>query len=197
MLAALLLYIPTCRLSDLCETYCMYNTMRKTCTRIVNQATRQCSSSSTFEQNPIVKFIEKNYQVITVSSLCLGGAYYFGSQHVYHTVELISIKESLAVKEKADEKLSAEKEKAAAEKEKAAVEKEKANEKLSAEKEKANEKVFAEKEKANEKVFAEKEKALKDILSEKEKTQAAEKRELEARIRELETQIKSIRPPTS
>jgi len=153
----------------------MYNTMRKTCTRIVNQATRQCSSSSTFEQNPIVKFIEKNYQVITVSSLCLGGAYYFGSQHVYHTVELISIKESLAVKEKADEKLSAEKEKAAAEKEKAAVEKEK----------------------ANEKVFAEKEKALKDILSEKEKTQAAEKRELEARIRELETQIKSIRPPTS
>ena len=149
--------------------------MRKTCTRIVNQATRQCSSSSTFEQNPIVKFIEKNYQVITVSSLCLGGAYYFGSQHVYHTVELISIKESLAVKEKADEKLSAEKEKAAAEKEKAAVEKEK----------------------ANEKVFAEKEKALKDILSEKEKTQAAEKRELEARIRELETQIKSIRPPTS
>ena len=142
--------------------------MRKTCTRIVNQATRQCSSSSTFEQNPIVKFIEKNYQVITVSSLCLGGAYYFGSQHVYHTVELISIKESLAVKEKADKKLSAEKEK-----------------------------VFAEKEKANEKVFAEKEKALKDILSEKEKTQAAEKRELEARIRELETQIKSIRPPTS
>ena len=135
--------------------------MRKTCTRIVNQATRQCSSSSTFEQNPIVKFIEKNYQVITVSSLCLGGAYYFGSQHVYHTVELISIKESLAVKEKADEKLS------------------------------------AEKEKANEKVFAEKEKALKDILSQKEKTQAAEKRELEARIRELETQIKSIRPPTS
>jgi len=108
----------------------MYNTMRKTCTRIVNQATRQCSSSSTFEQNPIVKFIEKNYQVITVSSLCLGGAYYFGSQHVYHTVELISIKESLAVKEKADEKLSAEKEKAAAEKEKAAVENEKANEKL-------------------------------------------------------------------
>ena len=146
----------------------MYNTMRKTCTRIVNQATRQCSSSSTFEQNPIVKFIEKNYQVITVSSLCVGGAYYFGSQHVYHTVELISIKESLAVKEKADEKLSAEKEKAA-----------------------------VEKEKANEKVVAEKEKALKDILSEKEKTQAAEKRELEARIRELETQIKYIRPPAS
>jgi len=142
--------------------------MRKTCTRIVNQATRQCSSSSTFEQNPIVKFIEKNYQVITVSSLCVGGAYYFGSQHVYHTVELISIKESLAVKEKADEKLSAEKEKAA-----------------------------VEKEKAIEKVFAEKEKALKDILSEKEKTQAAEKRELEARIRELETQIKYIRPPAS
>jgi len=153
--------------------------MRKTCIQVVKQVTRQCSSSSTFEQNPIVKFIEKNYQVITVSSLCVGGAYYFGIQHVYHTVELISIKESLAVKEKADEKLSAEKEKAAVEKDKAI------------------EKVFAEKEKAIEKVFAEKEKALKYILSEKEKTQAAEKRELEARIRELETQIKYIRPPAS
>jgi hypothetical protein len=142
--------------------------MKKTCIQVVKQVTRQCSSSSTFEQNPIVKFIEKNYQVITVSSLCVGGAYYFGSQHVYHTVELISIKESLAVKEKANEKVFAEKEKAA-----------------------------VEKEKANEKVFAEKEKALKDILSEKEKTQAAEKRELEARIRELETQIKYMRPPVS
>ena len=44
------------------------------------------------------------------------------------------------------------------------------------------------------KVSAEKEQALKSILAEKEKTQAAEKRELEARIRELESTIKNLKP---
>ena len=55
-------------------------------------------------------------------------------------------------------------------------------------------KVSDEKEQALAKVSAEKEQALKSILAEKEKTQAAEKRELEARIRELESNIKNLKP---
>ena len=127
---------------------------RKIYFKTIRHVTRRHSpkeeSSSKAKMNQIFQFIEKNGQVITVFSICIGGAYFFGSQHIYHTVELQRLKDSLI------------------EKEKSATEKEMALEKLS----------------------TEKEKALEKVLFEKEKTQAAEKRELEARIRELETQIK-------
>ena len=162
--------------------------MRKLCiqakscvNQVVKQITRRYSSkdasssssskdasSSTFKQNHFFNFIEANGQVISVFTVAIGGAYFFGSQHVYHTVELKSVKESLIEKEKALEKILFEKEK-----------------------------VAVEKEKALEKVLFEKEKAFEKVLFEKEKTQAAEKRELEARIRELETRIKFERPPAS
>ena len=54
--------------------------------------------------------------------------------------------------------------------------------------------ITIEKEKALEKLWAEKDKTLGTVLFEKEKTQASEKRELEARIRELETLIRFGRP---
>jgi len=156
---------------------------RKIYFKTIRHVTRRHSpkeeSSSKAKMNQIFQFIEKNGQVITVFSVCIGGAYFFGSQHIYHTVELQRLKDSLI------------------EKEKSATEKEMALEKLTTEKEKALEKVLyerslvsTEKEMALEKLTTEKEKALEKVLFEKEKTQAAEKRELEARIRELETQIK-------
>jgi len=77
------------------------------------------ASSSTFKQNHFFNFIEANGQVISVFTVAIGGAYFFGSQHVYHTVELKSVKESLIEKEKALEKILFEKEKVAVEKEKA------------------------------------------------------------------------------
>ena len=195
--------------------------MRKLCiqakscvNQVVKQITRRYSSkdassssskdasSSTFKQNHFFNFIEAN--VISVFIVAIVGAHYFGGQHVYHTVELKSIKESLIEKEKLTTvELKSVKE-PLIEKEKVAIVELKSvkeslieKEKVAVEKEKALEKVWAEKEKALEKVLFEKEKAIEKVLFEKEKTQAAEKRELEARIRELETRIKFEHPPAS
>ena len=108
---------------------------------------------------------ESSGQVILVAGTVFGGAYFLGGQHVSLIAELNSLKKEILVEAK-----------------------------VSNEKEQALAKVSAEKEQALAKVSAEKEQALKSILAEKEKTQAAEKRELEARIRELESTIKNLKP---
>ena len=169
------------------------------------QADTQFSSSKerslpTNIQNQMLLISEfaNNYaQGITVILFMFGGAFYTGSHYVAHSVELKSVKESVIEKEKAAtekakalEMITIEKEKAAAA---AAIEKEKA----ATEKAKALEMITIEKEKALEKLLVEKDKTLGTVLFEKEKTQAAEKRELEARIRELETLIRFGRPPAS
>ena len=135
--------------------------------------------SSNINQLKILsQFLEGNGQIITAVSVVVGGAYYLGCQHVFLTAELNNLKREII----SEAKVSAEKEQALL---KISAEKDK----VSTEKEQALAKVSAEKEQALAKILAEKEKVLEKVLAEKEKTQAAEKRELEARIRELEMAV--------
>jgi len=121
---------------------------------------------------------------VAAGSTVFGIAYFLARQHVTQEVQLDFLKECLTQKEKS-----------AMEKAKALEIVSLEKEKTSMEKAKALEIVYSEKEKALEKMLNEKEKALEKMLNEKEKTQAAEKRELEARIRELEARMMFERPP--
>jgi len=136
--------------------------------QFANYTKRFCSSKAAAETSSgtrIMQGLNENAHAITAVSIGFGGTYYLARRHVTQEAQVNFLKECLLEKEK-----------------------------TAIEKAKALEMVATEKEKALERLATEKEKNLEKMLAEKEKTQAAEKRELEARIRELEAQIRFERP---
>ena len=162
------------------------------CHPFADQTRRFCSSKAAAPAfTTIMQGLNHYASAIAAGSTVLGIAYLLARQHVTQEVQLDFLKEHLTQQEKSAMEKAKALEIVSLEKEKTSIEKAKALEILSLEKEKS----AMERAKALEIVYLEKEKALEKMLNEKEKTQAAEKRELEARIRELEARMMFERPP--